>query len=330
MPPPSSNHPAGAPSQPKPASSSAPKIAISIGNFDAVHLGHQTLVQRARSHVGQSGRVIILAFHPHPMEVLRPDHAPEPIESFESRRQRLLDAGADEVIELTPTPELLSKEPDQFLDDLIEQYHPSVIVEGHDFHFGRRRAGTPQLLEKLCQDRGIDTDILGPVQVTLTDQSIVPASSSLTRWLLIQGRVRDAAFVLGRPHELVGNVVQGQQLGRTINIPTINLDTDSLLPADGVYSGFARFTHNNTHHQILAAINIGSRPTVQGLTRRAEAHLLNPDATPWTPSPDMPDYNWSCTLKLIGWVRDQVKFGSLDTLKQQIRRDCNRICETQC
>jgi riboflavin kinase / FMN adenylyltransferase len=325
MPSPSSNHPADAPNR-----SIAPSIAISIGNFDAVHLGHQRLIERARSHAGQTGRVIILAFHPHPMEVLSPDNAHQTIESFQIRKQRLLQAGADEVVELKPTPEFLSKEPDQFLDDLIEQYHPSIIVEGHDFHFGKRRTGTPQLLEKLCQDRGIQTDILGPVQTTLTDQSVIPASSSLTRWLITNGRIRDAAFVLGRPHELVGTVVQGQQLGRTINIPTINLDTDSLLPADGVYSGFARFTHNNREHRILAAINIGSRPTVQGLTRRAEAHLLNPDSTPWTPAPDMPDYNWSCSLELIGWVRDQVKFGSLDTLKQQIRRDCDRICEIQC
>jgi riboflavin kinase/FMN adenylyltransferase len=262
------------------------------------------------------------------MEILNPSRAPRHIESFQIRKQRLLDAGADEVVELTPTPELLTQEPDQFLDEVIERYNPTIIVEGHDFHFGKRRAGTPELLTKLCEDRGIQTDILGPVQITLTDQSIVTASSSLVRWLITQGRVRDAAYTLGRSHELTGTVVQGQQLGRTINIPTINLDTDSLLPADGVYSGYARFTHNNREHQVLAAINVGSRPTVQGLTRRAEAHLIKPDSSQWTPAQDMPEYNWECTLELTGWVRDQVKFGSLDTLKQQIRRDCGRICET--
>ncbi len=302
--------------------------ALSIGNYDAVHLGHQMLIQRARSHVGPAGRVIILTFHPHPMEVLNAEKAPDPIEPFQIRMQRLLDAGADEVVELKPTPELLAQEPEQFLDEIIEQYDPTIIVEGHDFHFGKRRAGTPELLTKLCEDRGIQTDILGPVQITLTDQSIVTASSSLTRWLITQGRVRDAAYTLGRSHELTGTVVQGQQLGRTINIPTINLETDSLLPADGVYAGHARFTHNNQEHRVLAAINVGSRPTVQGLTRRAEAHLINNDASQWTPPQDLPEYDWSCTLELTGWVRDQVKFGSLDTLKKQIRRDCSRICET--
>ena len=307
-------------------------IALTIGNYDGVHQGHQMLIERARNHANThnstDGRVIVLCFHPHPLSILAPDRAPAQIDPFEVRKARLLAAGADEVIELAPTPDLLAQDPESFLDELIDQYQPSVIVEGHDFHFGKRRTGTPELLTKHCDLRGITTDILGPVKVTLTDQSVVTASSSLIRWLLEQGRVRDATYALGRPHELIGTVVQGQQLGRTINIPTINLDTQSLLPADAVYAGIARFTHNNQEHQTLAAINVGSRPTVQGTTRRAEAHLINNDGTSWTPPADLPDYNWNCTLQLIGRVRDQVKFGSLDTLKQQIRRDCGRICET--
>tara|TARA_R110000737_G_scaffold2923_13_gene9563 strand:- start:58785 stop:59738 length:954 start_codon:yes stop_codon:yes gene_type:complete len=311
--------------------SSAPEptqpIALTIGNYDGVHLGHQMLIERARKHAGVGGRVLVLCFHPHPLSILAPDRAPAQIDPFEVRKARLLAAGADEVIQLAPTPELLAQDPESFLDELIDQYQPAIIVEGHDFHFGKRRTGTPELLSKHCDLRGISTDILGPVKITLTDQSLVTASSSLIRWLLEHGRVRDATYALGRPHELTGTVVQGQQLGRTINIPTINLDTKSLLPSDGVYAGIARFTHNNQAHQTLAAINVGSRPTVQGTTRRAEAHLINNDGTSWSPPADLPDYNWNCTLKLIGWVRDQVKFGSLDTLKQQIRRDCDRICE---
>jgi riboflavin kinase/FMN adenylyltransferase len=262
------------------------------------------------------------------MTVLDPDRAPDQIDSFELRKARLLEAGADEVVELKPEPALLAKEPDVFLDDVIETHNPLIIIEGHDFHFGRRRAGTPDLLARLCEDRGIQSEIIGPVKVTLTDQSIVTASSSLVRWLLANGRVRDAAFVLGRSHELVGSVEQGNQLGRTINIPTININTDSLLPSDGVYSGFARFTHQQKDHRVLAAINIGTRPTVQGTIRRAEAHLINSDGSAWSPEPDMPTYDWDCTLEVVGWVRDQVKFDSLETLKQQIRRDCQRICDT--
>ncbi|MGJ8635281.1 MAG: bifunctional riboflavin kinase/FMN adenylyltransferase [Phycisphaerales bacterium] len=301
--------------------------ALTIGNFDGVHLGHQLLLQHARSAIAPQGRLIALSFHPHPLTTLNPAVAPPQIESFKVRRQRLLDAGADEVIELAPTPSLLAKDPQSFLNEIIDDYQPTLIVEGHDFHFGRARSGTPTTLTELCDLRGIQTQILGPVKVTLTDQSIVTASSSLTRWLLDYGRVRDAAYVLGRSHELTGTVVQGQQLGRTINIPTINLDTESHLPADGVYSGFAHFNTPSGPQRTLAAINVGSRPTVQGTTRRAEAHLLNTDGSSWIPHPDLPEYGWDCTLQLTGWIRDQVKFDSIDTLKQQIRRDCGRICE---
>jgi len=304
--------------------SHAPITALTVGNYDSVHLGHQMLIERARERVGASGRVVVLSFHPHPMTILNPDQAPSQIDPFHVRKARLIAAGADEVVELIPTPELLAKDPDSFIDEVIEHHAPDLIIEGHDFHFGKRRAGTPDLLAKLCEDRGIKTEILGPVKVTLTDQSIVTASSSLVRWLLDNSRVRDAAFVLGRSHELVGTVEQGEQLGRTINIPTINLNTESLLPADGVYSGYARFEDQ----QVLAAINVGTRPTVQGLTRRAEAHLINTDGSPWTPDPSMPAYGWDCKLELVGWVRDQVKFDSINTLKEQIRRDCQRICET--
>ncbi|MFK7758917.1 MAG: riboflavin kinase [Phycisphaerales bacterium] len=297
--------------------------AITIGNFDGVHLGHQKLIDHARKSVGPQGSVIAMSFHPHPLTIVSPANAPQPIESFEIRKRRLLNAGADQVIELTPTPELLSKDPESFLDEVIENYQPSFIVEGHDFHFGKRRSGTPETLKHICDTRGINAQILGPVKITLTDQSIVTASSSLARWLINQGRVRDLTYLLGRPHELTGTVVQGQQLGRTINIPTINLKTESMLPADGVYSGFATFDN----HRIQAAINVGSRPTVQGIQRRAEAHLLNRDGTPWTPAPDMPEYNWDCTLQLVGWVRDQVKFDGIQMLQKQIRRDCQRICE---
>ncbi len=185
-------------------------IALTIGNFDGVHLGHRALISRCRSRVGEDGKVIALAFHPHPMMYLNPDHAPEPIESFAVRADRMMRMGVDRVIELAPTPELLGKSPQAFVDELIDEYRPNVIVEGHDFHFGKRRAGTPVVLKELAGLRGVDVEIVRPVEVALTDQSIVTASSTITRWLLGNGRVRDAGFVLGRPHELVGEVVQGR------------------------------------------------------------------------------------------------------------------------
>lgn len=299
------------------------QTAISVGNFDGVHLGHRALIERARDRVGERGRVVVLSFDPHPMSALDPARAPEPIEPFETRDRRLRSLGADEVVRLKPAPELLGMEPGAFVDSLIERYDPSVFIEGHDFHFGKRRAGTPEVLRELGRERGIDVEIVGPVRVVLTNQFVETASSSLVRWLLNQGRVRDAAYVLGRDHELSGSVVKGQQLGRTIGVPTINLATPCLLPNDGVYGGFARVGDS----WVIAAINIGSRPSVGGVERRAEAHLLNPDGSAFRAPDSLDEYGWETTLRVTSWVRDQVRFESVDALAAQIHRDCGRITE---
>lgn len=313
-------------SQTNPNQERFPKgVALTIGNFDGVHLGHRALIERCRSRVGEDGQVIALAFHPHPMMYLNPDHAPEPIESFAERADRMMRLGVDRVIELAPTPELLGKSPQSFVDELIDEYQPNVIVEGHDFHFGKRRAGTPVVLKELAGLRGIDVEIVRPVEVALTDQSVVTASSTITRWLLGNGRVRDAGFVLGRPHELVGDVVQGDQLGRTIGFRTANIDTHSMLPRDGVYAAIVTLPNGT---RVGGAVNVGSRPTVQGTQRRAEVHLIDQTGEPAQLPKDLPEYGWRIRVGLIGWVRDQVKFDSLDVLQGQLGRDVKRIAST--
>ena len=296
--------------------------AVMIGNFDGVHLGHRALIEMSRSTLGVGGRLIALAFNPHPLERLNPGIAPSPIEPFPVRCDRLRAAGVDEVHALDPTPELLGQSPERFVDHVIDQYQPSLIVEGHDFHFGHRREGTPALLRELCQLRGVDAVIVGPVEVALTDQSIVTASSSITRWLLGNGRVRDAGFVLGRPHELLGMVVEGDRLGRTIGFRTANIATDSMLPRDGVYAGIVTMPCGT---RVGGAINIGARPTVQGTQRRAEVHLIERDGSALQIPPSTPEYGWAIGAELIGWVRDEVRFDSIEVLKGQLERDVRRI-----
>jgi len=298
-----------------------PRAAITIGNFDGVHLGHRALLARARERVGDGGRVVVMGFDPHPAAALKPGAEPPMIEPFETRRERLLSAGADEVVRLEPTPELLGTEPEAFIERVRARHGASFVVEGHDFHFGRGRAGTPETLREMGERLGFGVDIVGPVAVPLTNQHIVTVSSSYIRRLITLGRVRDAAFMLGRAHELSGAVVRGDRLGRTIGIPTVNLATDALLPSDGVYSGRAAVEGA----WIPCAVNIGARPTAGGTERRAEAHLLSPDGSPWTPPETLPEYGWACTIRLGGWVRDQVRFGSLDALRTQIGRDCARV-----
>jgi riboflavin kinase / FMN adenylyltransferase len=297
-------------------------IALTIGNFDGVHNGHAALVRRCREAVGAGGKVVVLSFDPHPMTVLNPEQAPAPIEPIAVRIDRLKRIGANEVVVLEPTPELLSMSAQEFVDSVIDEYRPQVMVEGHDFRFGKRRAGTPIALKEFASLRGVEVQIVAGVEVALTDQSIVKASSTMTRWLIAHGRVRDAGFVLGRAHELIGTVVPGDQLGRQIGFRTANLKTESMLPCDGVY-GAVVVLPDGTEHR--GAVNVGTRPTVNGTDRRAEVHVFDGDGNPWMPSDDFPEYGWSITVKLIGWVRDQMKFASVDVLSQQLGRDVVRV-----
>jgi len=303
--------------------------AITIGNFDGVHVGHAALVHAARRLAGPNGRVLALAFDPHPLSRLRPGQAPAMLSTFEQRAAWLKEAGADTVERLDPSPELLALDPETFVRSKIERYGlsrgASWFVEGTDFHFGKGRAGSIATLRSLGAALGFGVEVVPPVEATLGDHLVVRASSSVVRWLVSQGRVRDAAIVLGRPYEVQGRVARGDQRGRTIGFPTANIATAHLLPADGVYSGLATTPEGVTLH---AAVNIGTRPTFSGTDRRFEAHLMLPAGGAWSPPPSHPEYDWPITLRLVSWLRDQVRFDSPARLTDQLARDCGRARAT--
>lgn len=306
--------------------------AITIGNFDGVHVGHRALVQRARKLAGPAdsgGRVIALAFDPHPFTRLKPEAAPALLTTFEHRSELLRQAGADDVVRLEPTTELLSLSAEQFVDWLVERFHPRVVVEGTDFHFGKQRAGNISTLSTLGTIKGYRVEIVPPVEVSLSDQLIVRASSSLVRWLLGHGRVADAAIVLARPYELHGVVERGDRRGRVIGFPTANIRCGTVLPADGVYAGSATLPDGRVY---AAAINIGTRPTFNGIDRRCEAHIIGTrsgsEPSGWLPIIGLPEYDWPLILRLDAWLRDDLRFDSVTELTGQIRRDCERVMNT--
>ena len=145
----------------------------------------------------------------------------------------------------------------------------------------------------------------------------------MVRWLLENGRIRDAAAMLGRPPELSGTVNRGDRLGRTLGYPTANIECDTTPPADGVYAATALLEDGR---RFGAALSIGSRPTFDGVDRRVEAHLLDiaGQGEPWAPIPGLPEYGWSVRLELTAWIRDQVRFSTVDQLREQLARDCHR------
>ncbi|MBL8963961.1 MAG: bifunctional riboflavin kinase/FMN adenylyltransferase [Phycisphaeraceae bacterium] len=291
--------------------------AVTIGNFDGVHLGHASLVRACREHAGSSGRVVALAFDPHPFSTLAPGKCPPRLTSFDERADRLRSLGVDQVIQLHPTPELLGLNPQEFIDRVVMPLRPTALVEGDDFHFGRARSGNTRVLAELGLSRGFGVMVCPAVEVGLDGQWLVRASSTVARWLISHGRVADAARVLGRPFSVRGQVTRGDQRGRSIGYRTANISTDQVLPADGVYAG--RLDHDGRSYP--AAISVGTRPTFNGATSRVEAHAMNPDGTPAT----LPDaYDWLAVVTFDRWVRDDLRFDGVESLRGQIDRDARR------
>lgn len=310
-----------------------PRSAVTIGNFDGVHAGHAALLSACRQAVreGRADRVVAITFDPHPASVLRPGTEPARLTTIDRRRELLRAAGADEVVVLAPEPSLLDLSPEDFVRRVVNEHGATVFAEGADFRFGRGRAGGLETLRTLGPKLGFALREVAPVEVSLSDHTIVPASSSVTRWLVGHGRVGDARRVLARAdgggYELEGVVMRGDRRGRTIGFPTANLACETMLPADGVYA--ARATLPGHPGFVPAALNVGSRPTFQGLERRVEAHLIGlaPAGEDRPEIAGLPEYGWRLRLELAVYLRDQVRFGGVSALVEQLGRDVERARE---
>lgn len=295
--------------------------AVVIGNFDGVHLGHAHLFRLARE-AADGGRVLAVTFEPLPAAVLRPERPMGRLTPSAERRQLLGDrCGVDEVIELAPTPELLGRSPEAFITDLRSRVRFDAIVEGPDFRFGKARAGGLDTLRALGALHGFRVVEAPPLAVDLTDGSRVEARSSVARALLAEGRVADAACVFGRPYELRCPTTRGDQRGRTIGWPTINLDsTGRILPADGVYSGKATLPDGTV---AIAAISVGTKPTFGESARTCEATLLARDGRPLALPLDW--YGFELALRFHRWIRGMEKFGSLEALLSRMEGDRSAV-----
>ena len=261
-------------------------IAVAIGTFDGVHLGHRRVIEEARA-TGLPVRV--LTFHPHPRVVL--GNFVELISSLERRLELLAELGVAETTVLDFTLDTAQQEPEDFVAEHLAG--AEVVVAGEDFRFGRRRRGDLELLERLG---------LAVRPVPLLDG----VSSTEIRRHLHAGEVAGAARLLGRPPELDGIVVSGDQRGGTLGYPTANLAVDPglLVPRYGIYAG-AALDHR-------AAVSIGTNPHYGGEERRIEPHLLDFEG-------DL--YGRRLVVELWERLRDEQVFGSEQELIDQIARD---------
>ena len=284
---------------------------LSIGNFDGLHRGHERILQAANEFRRQgAGELAVVTFEPHPLTVLRPDKAPPRLTPQEIKRELLANAGVDRLVVLPPTHELLDLAAEEFWQILRDEVRPTHLVEGGSFTFGKGRGGTVAKLREWTIGTDVDLHVVESVEVALLDLTVAPVSSSLIRWLLANGRARDAAICLGRPYVLCGPVVEGYKRGRTIGVPTANLDCgDQVVPMEGVYAG--RCTVGGTAYP--AALSIGRMETFgDKLRRQVEAHLVGFDG-------DL--YGQTLRVEVLDWWREQRKYDGLQPLMEQIGRD---------
>jgi riboflavin kinase/FMN adenylyltransferase len=264
--------------------------AVAIGTFDGVHLGHRAVIRAAVE--AAAGIPTVLTFHPHPRTALGGNRV-ELISTLERRLELLSACGIEDVLVVEFTPELASLTPEEFAGAYLAAIGAEVVVAGTGFRFGRGRSGDLAALRSL----GFDAR-----QVPLVEG----ISSTRIRQLAEAGDVEGSAILLGRPLEVDGTVVPGEQRGGTLGFPTANLlvDRDLLVPEFGIYAGAVGDRR--------AAISIGVNPHYGGTERRIEAYLLD-----W--SGDL--YGDRIVVELWRRLRDERAFGSEAELVQQIARD---------
>jgi riboflavin kinase/FMN adenylyltransferase len=261
---------------------------VAIGSFDGVHRGHRHVLDTARQ---AEGTVTVVTFWPHPRLVL--GNRVELLCTLERRLELLEAAGIDDTLVVAFTPGVAALTPEEFADSLLRRIGANTIVVGENFRFGQAAAGDTATLERL----GFDVRAV-PL--------LAGVSSTQIRALLRAGSVADAAALLGRPAELDGTVVLGDQRGGTLGFPTANLapPPDLLIPAHGIYAGFA------LGHR--AAISIGVNPHYGGSERRIEPHLLDFEGNL---------YGRRLVVELWRRLRDERAFASEEELVAQIARD---------
>lgn len=299
------------------------RTVVTIGNFDGMHLGHQHVVRRAREVAAEVGvdQVVAVTFDPHPIAVLRPEHAPPTLTTIDERLELLLgtgEAGVDHVDSVLVIPfsrEIASWTPTEFIQRiLLDTLHVKAVVVGANFRFGNRAAGDCNLLRAA----GAEHDFV--LEEVSLDGGPQVWSSTYVRTCLAAGDVSGAAEALGRPFTTRGVVVEGDKRGRELGYPTANVPVraGAAAPADGVYAGRLRVLDGpDAGATYPAAISVGTNPTFAGeRDRRVESYVL--DRT------DLELYGREVEVAFVDRLRGMVQFSSVDELLVAMAGDVER------
>jgi len=290
------------------------RTVVVIGNFDGVHLGHRHVVRRARELADRDGlRVVAVTFDPHPMAVLRPEHAPLTLTDVDRRSLLLAEAGVDDVFVIPFSRDIAAWTPIEFIDRvLVDGLHAARVVVGANFRFGARAAGDVATLVEAGRERSFE------VEGIALDGGPQVWSSTYVRTCLAAGDVEGAAEALGRPYSVIGHVVEGDHRGRELGYPTANVPPGGrAVPADGIYAGWLTQLDEPGSNPLPAAISVGTNPTFDGeRERRVEAYVL--DRT------DLELYGEPVEISFVARIRGMVTFEGVEALVEAMADDVER------
>ena len=284
---------------------------VSVGNFDGVHRAHAhvlgEIVRRAQQ---REAKAVAVTFEPHPARILRPDSGLKLLTPLPEKLRLLEATGVDAVLILPFRRDLSLMTPRQFAERILKKrLHASEVHEGFNFRFGHKASGDMNLMAELGREMGFDVKVYP--EMTLRGETV---SSSQIRKLLTAGRVSRARHLLARPFCILGTPGRGRGYGSKYTVPTINLARyEELVPQDGVYITWTRVGSE----RFDSVTNVGNRPTFAADLFAIETHLLDFHPLELTPETEVE----ICFLERL---RDEIKFPSVDTLREQIGRDVKK------
>ena len=284
--------------------------AATIGFFDGVHKGHQFLMERLEKEAVKRGlKSMVITFERHPRQVVQGDWKPELLTELHEKLKLLKATNIDVVVVLRFNRQMAGLSAGEFMQLMHDRMGVRMLLTGYDNRFGHDRTEGFEDYQRYGQELGIE--VMGGEALTVGEQNV---SSTLVRRLLKAGNVEEATRCLGRPYGIGGQVVHGEQIGRTIGFPTANLlpDDNKLIPQDGVYAVMVDLDNGVRKQGIM---NIGTRPTFNGTTRTLETNLLETVG-------DL--YGQRIFIHFIGRLRSEQHFPSADALAEQIQKDIDQ------
>jgi riboflavin kinase / FMN adenylyltransferase len=285
---------------------------VTIGTFDGVHFGHRKIISRLTEVARQiGGESVILTFFPHPRMILNPEDINlKLISTINEKAQLLKNLGVDHLI-ITPfTRDFSNLSAETYIRQiLVEKVGTKKIVIGYDHHFGKDREGNLAALQKFAPEYGYEVE-----EIPEQDIHDVAVSSTKIRQALIKGDVETANEFLGYPFSLSGQVIKGDQLGRTLGFPTANLlieENYKLIPGDGIYAVNVKVDAGSPI-SLKGMAYIGNRPTINGMSRNIEVNIFdfNHDI-----------YRQYITIEFLHFIRGDIRFDNIEALKEQIAND---------